>query len=99
MDNNAPQREQERGKVIETGMKVILPMKKVWTHLGNKFFFHLVNQRIIATEVVSLILVFLTSVSQLLQLQLLPCNQIAIFYIDMHMIPKNYYACMQSTIL
>jgi len=38
---------------------VILPRKKVWTHLGKKLFSHLVNQRMMAIVVVTLIVAFL----------------------------------------
>ena len=38
---------------------MLLPRKKVWTHLGKELFFHLINQRIMATVVVTLIVAFL----------------------------------------
>ena len=38
---------------------ILLPRKKVWTHLGKKLFHHLVNQRIMATLVETLIVAFL----------------------------------------
>ena len=37
----------------------VLPRKKVWTHLGEKLFFRLLNQKIVSTVVVILIVAFL----------------------------------------
>ena len=40
----------------------LLPRKKVWTHQGKKVFFYLVNQRIMATVVVTLIVASLLAI-------------------------------------